>query len=235
MKTKKISLILAAIISISGVVCKKVDLDSDRNKYSYAYGYIIGSRMNKDSIEIDDIDMDLYREELNVPVMINMRRYLKENEPFQALANLTSTVETKLDYHSGEDFKGTLSRVKKVMDQKKGSNIGLNGFFKLNLLFRILPNKKAESLLRLGFKNPLICMTNIGILDYDRISFSGNHPVDAFMCGSIKYKPHFQLAASTYKNELTLSSNLYGTPDDRKQILSFLDDVCRELSDALCF
>jgi len=49
------------------------------------------------------------------------------------------------------------------------------------------------------------------------------------MCGSIKYKPHFQLAMSSYDGELTLSSNLYGSEDDRQRILSFLDEVEREL------
>ena len=49
------------------------------------------------------------------------------------------------------------------------------------------------------------------------------------MCGSIKYKPHFQLAVSTYDGELTLSSNLYGNASDRKRVLSFLDEVENEL------
>ena len=34
---------------------------------------------------------------------------------------------------------------------------------------------------------------------------------------------------SSYDGELTLSSNLYGSEDDRQRILSFLDEVEREL------
>jgi NRPS condensation-like uncharacterized protein len=54
-------------------------------------------------------------------------------------------------------------------------------------------------------------------------------PYDAFMCGSIKYKPYFQLAISSYADELTLSVNLFGSPSDRDRILSFFDAIEAEL------
>jgi NRPS condensation-like uncharacterized protein len=75
-------------------------------------------------------------------------------------------------------------------------------------------------------------MTNVGILDAARLSFGDQRPRDAFLCGSIKYKPHFQLAMSSYDGELILSSNLYGTVADRERVASFLDEVERELSAA---
>ena len=45
----------------------------------------------------------------------------------------------------------------------------------------------------------------------------------------IKYKPYFQLAMSSYQDELTLSVNLYGSASDRARILSFLEDIDAEL------
>ena len=79
----------------------------------------------------------------------------------------------------------------------------------------------ANRKLRTGLKNPLICMTNIGVLDAARLSFGDLRPTDAYLCGSIKYKPYFQLAMSSYQDELTLSVNLYGSASDRARILSF--------------
>ena len=67
----------------------------------------------------------------------------------------------------------------------------------------------------------VICMTNIGVLDAARLSFGDLRPTDAYLCGSIKYKPYFQLAMSSYQDELTLSVNLYGSASDRALILSF--------------
>jgi NRPS condensation-like uncharacterized protein len=168
--------------------------------------------------------------ELRIPVMVDMRRYLGEAGGFGALANLSSTVITRLEYRPEESFADTLGRVKAVMDEKKEVDMGLNAFIKLDLIYKLFPNRMANRLLRSSLKNPLICMTNVGILDSARISFGDLRPRDVFMCGSIKHKPHFQLAMSSYDGELTLSSNLYGNASDRKRVLSFFDEIERELA-----
>jgi NRPS condensation-like uncharacterized protein len=137
-------------------------------------------------------------------------------------------VITRLEYRPEEGFAETLGRVKAVMDEKKVGDIGLNAFIKLHMIYALFPNRLANLLLRRSLKNPLICMTNVGILDSDRISFAELRPREVFMCGSIKYKPHFQLAMSSYDGGLTLSSNLYGNASDRERVMSFFDEVERE-------
>lgn len=166
---------------------------------------------------------------LQIPIMIDMRRYLDKPKSCTALTNLSSTVLTQLEYRPDENFEATLRRVKAIMDQKKGSNLGLNGFIKLDMIYRILGDRIANRLLRSVLKNPLICMTNVGILDADQISFGDLHPQDAFLCGSIKYKPYFQLALSSYDGELILSVNLSGSASDQVRIQSFFDELEAEL------
>ena len=61
------------------------------------------------------------------------------------------------------------------------------------------------------------------------MAFGNLRPNDAFLCGSIKYKPYFQLAMSSYDGQLTLSANLYGSAVDRDRIRSFLDEIEAEL------
>jgi NRPS condensation-like uncharacterized protein len=158
-----------------------------------------------------------------------MRRYLADGDEFTALTNLSSTVVTQLRREPEEAFPRTLGRVKAEMDEKKGGDIGLNAFVKLDLLYRLCGDRIANRKLRTGLKNPLICMTNIGVLDAARLSFGDLRPTDAYLCGSIKYKPYFQLAMSSYQDELTLSVNLYGSASDRALILSFLEDIDAEL------
>jgi NRPS condensation-like uncharacterized protein len=167
--------------------------------------------------------------ELQVPIMVDMRRYLGDTGGSTSLTNLTSMVNTRLAYKPGERFKDTITRVKAILDEKKGSDIGLNAFIKLDLLYRLLGDRIANRRLRAGLKNPLICMTNLGILDAKRLSFGDSRPHDAFMCGSIKYKPYFQLALSTYEDEITLSINQYGSADDRDRILLFFDEIDADL------
>jgi NRPS condensation-like uncharacterized protein len=54
-------------------------------------------------------------------------------------------------------------------------------------------------------------------------------PSDAFLCGSIKNKPYFQLAVSSFDGELTLSVNLLGSDSDRDRIQSLFDQIEDEL------
>jgi NRPS condensation-like uncharacterized protein len=167
---------------------------------------------------------------LQIPVAVDMRRYLGGSENRPDLTNLSSTVLTQMECRPEEHFEGTLGRVKAIMDEKKSSNIGLNGFIKLDMIYRILGDRIANHLLRSRLKNPLICMTNVGILDSSKISFGGLRPCDAYLCGSIKYRPYFQLAISSYNGELTLSVNLSGSASDQDNILSFLNEIDAELS-----
>jgi NRPS condensation-like uncharacterized protein len=166
---------------------------------------------------------------LRILVMVDMRRYLAETGGASSLTNLTSTVSTELKCRPAECFEDTLGRVKALMDQRKRSNFGLNGFIKLDRTYRFLRDRMANRLLMAKLNHPLISMTNMGILDSTRISFGDQRPRDAFLCGSIKNKPYFQLAVSSYDGELTLSVNLLGSTSDRDRIRSLFDAIEDEL------
>jgi NRPS condensation-like uncharacterized protein len=166
---------------------------------------------------------------LEIPIMVDMRRLLPSRE-FLALTNLSSTAITHLEQRAGEDFDETLGKAKAQMDGFKKGRIGLGGFVKLSLLFSLFGENSAPKLLRRGLKNPLICMTNIGELDSSRLRLEGAVVESAYMCGSIKHKPHFQLALSGFDGTLTLSSNLYGNREDRKTVQAFLEEVEEELT-----
>ena len=166
---------------------------------------------------------------LRIPVMVDMRRYLAETGGESSLTNLTSTVSTELECRPTECFEDTLGRVKAMMDKRKRSNLGLNALIKLDRTYRFLRDRIANRLLMTKLNHPLISMTNMGILDSTRISFGDQRPSDAFLCGSIKYKPYFQLALSSFDGELTLSVNLLGSNSDRDRIQSLFDEIEDEL------
>jgi NRPS condensation-like uncharacterized protein len=87
----------------------------------------------------------------------------------------------------------------------------------------------AYDLLKKHFLNPPVAFTNIGILNKDRLVFGSSKMMDAYMTGSIKYIPNFQVSLTTFDNQATLCVNLYGTQNDRKIIIDFLDDLMQEL------
>jgi NRPS condensation-like uncharacterized protein len=165
---------------------------------------------------------------LEVPVMIDMRRYLPSRE-FSALRNLSSTAITRLALREGESFEASLLKAKTLMDEFKRSPIGLGAFVKMSWLSSLRPARMADGLMRRGFRHPLICMTNIGELDSKRLRFGDSRILSAYACGSIKYKPHFQLALSGFEETITLSSNLYGGAEDKRKVEAYLEDVEGEL------
>lgn len=166
---------------------------------------------------------------LAIPITVNMRRYLKENSEFTALTNLSSSAITRLEYKLGEEFENTLCRVKAVMNEKKFKGIGLERFIRLYFAYRIFGSRRTTRRLSASFKRHSMSMTNTGLLNSVRLSLGGLRPYDAFLCGSIKYRHHFQLAISSYEGELTFSVNLYGSASDRDRIFAFFDRIEAEL------
>ena len=165
---------------------------------------------------------------ITFPIMVDMRRYLKDKS-FNSLSNLSSTVMVSITVNRGESFTETLRKVHNEMNIKKEKNIGLNGFIKLAMIFKIFSSKKACELLKNNLKNPYICLTNVGVLDSNKLIFKGSEISNAMVCGSIKYRPHFQMAFSSFREQLTLSVNLYGSKQDRNIITNYFSLVDKEL------
>ncbi len=165
---------------------------------------------------------------MNIPIMVDMRRYLKDNS-FKALTNLSSMVITSITIGKGEVFDQTLRKVNQEMNKKKKTNIGLNTFVKLVVVNKIFSKRVSYKLIQRGLNNPLICMTNIGVIDSELLSFKGTKISNVFICGSIKYRPHFQLALSTFQNKITLTCNLYGDSLDKERMQNFLMILVKEL------
>ncbi|MCI1960235.1 MAG: hypothetical protein LKJ25_11515 [Clostridia bacterium] len=172
--------------------------------------------------------MHMNGKQLKVPIMIDMRRYLKEKDVY-SISNFSSTVITAITVNLKESFKETLTKVSNEMNTKKSKLMGMNVFLKLEFINRMFNSNKSYMIVKKRLKNPYICMTNTGILDSKKLVFDGSPVIDAFMCGSIKYRPHFQIALSSFKNKMTFSSNLYGSKNDYNKISNFFHLLDQEL------
>lgn len=170
----------------------------------------------------------LNKNKLSISVAVDMRKYLKDKN-INALTNLSATVISNLIYEPNDTFDDTTRKINNEMNLKKKNFIGLNAFIKISLFFKLLSYKHAKKLLKNGFKNPLIGMTNIGILDSKKLYFEGTQISNAFMFGSMKYKPYFQLALTSYNNIITFTVNLYGNSKDKENIENFFVLLDEEL------
>ncbi len=163
-----------------------------------------------------------------IPIMIDMRRHLTDKN-LTALTNLSSTVIINAAVYQEESFSKTLEKINYEMKSKKNNYLGLNTFLKLDFLFKLCKGRLPYKILKHSLNNPNICMTNIGIIDSNKLVFQGAPILNVFVCGSIKYRPHFQMAVSSFKNKMTLSVNLFGSNEDRDTISKFFTLIDDEL------
>lgn len=172
-------------------------------------------------------ELKLNGKELDLPFMIDMRKYL-EDKSFHSLANLSSTATLSSNMVPGEDFRQSLNRVSAAMNAKKSEYLGMHTVLNLSMLSILFP-KKSYSILEDSLNNPKICMTNIGVLDSERLLFGESKVTNVIMCGSIKYRPHLQISVSTFNDKMTFCVNLYGSKSDHDKITRFLKAVDNEL------
>lgn len=161
------------------------------------------------------------KQDLSISIAVDMRKHLKDKDT-NALSNLTAMVISNLSYGPNDTLDDTVEKVHEEMSFKKENIIGLNSFVKISLVFKLFNYKQIKKLFENKFENPLIGMTNIGVLDFKRLYFEGTQIRNALMFGSIKYRPYFQVALTTYNNIMTFTINLYGNSNDKENIENFL-------------
>lgn len=159
---------------------------------------------------------------------MDMRKYLPKRRA-NSICNLCTNLTCNIGSEIGTKFEQTLIKVKKIMDKEKSNIASVKSISILEKLFDVFPYKLVRNIVEKKFNNPPIAFTNIGILDKKRLTFGKVEIIKAYMTGSIKYSPYFQLAISTFDDEATLSVNLYGTQSDRNTISLFLDKLIQEL------
>lgn len=81
------------------------------------------------------------------------------------------------------------------------------------------------------FTIPVISYTNLGVIDKKQLNFDNIEINHIYLTGDIKHVPYFQIAVSTYGGICTISSNLFGSENDKKNIICFLIEMKKELKE----
>ncbi|MBR6940690.1 MAG: hypothetical protein IKH65_07790, partial [Clostridia bacterium] len=124
----------------------------------------------------------------------------------------------------GRDIFETLQYAIRSSNQfKQDKYMGLYGLPLLSLGYKIMPHAASEEIIKIGYSNPLLAMSNIGILDVKKLSLEGHEPINGFMSGAVKYKPYVLLSATSMRDEITLSICCRGNDEDKAIINKFFD------------
>lgn len=153
---------------------------------------------------------------------IDLRRHMDsvENKGF---TNHTAWMQCAVPERGRDIFETVQYVVRSSNRFKKDKFMGLYGLPLLNFGYSILPHAASEEIIKIGYSNPNMSMSNIGILKGKDFALSGHEPTDAFMSGAVKYKPFVLLTVTTYKNIITLSMCVRGNEEDKKIVNKFFD------------
>lgn len=159
---------------------------------------------------------------VSISCAIDLRRHIKNSDE-NGMTNHTAWMQCKIP-NRGADIFETLNYVVLSSNQfKQDKFMGLHGLPLLSFGYKILPHAASEEIIKIGYANPLLAMSNIGILEVEKLALEGNEPTDGFMSGAVKYKPFALLSATSMRKELTLSMCVRGNKEDEKIVEHFFD------------
>lgn len=169
---------------------------------------------------------------LAITNMKNLRHNIKNGQS-ENMTNLTGFMPCVLENVNGS-FEEVLSEVCRITAKAKDDKYcGLYGLPLMALAFRLFPFSIAELAIKIGYENPLIGMSNIGIISEEITDYKGVECFDAFMTGATKFKPYIQLTSTTFKGVPTLCIAQKCGEEDDKKIKQLLADTRKELVDFL--
>jgi NRPS condensation-like uncharacterized protein len=161
-------------------------------------------------------------------VTVDMRRYIPSGKA-GAICNLSSSVFPDIGNEIGQNLEETVSKVTSKMNRLKDDLPGLSIFLYTFIPFKLLPfsivKHKVHEMMRTGDNARSFPpgFTNMGIIDVERLVFTGVNVVDAFITGAVNYPPAFQLGFTSFNGSLTFSVCSCGKADNGPVASAFLD------------
>lgn len=159
---------------------------------------------------------------VSISCAIDLRRHIKDSQDL-GVTNHTAWMQCKVPRCGRDIFETLTYTVNSVNQFKKDRFIGLHGLPLLSLGYKILPHAASEEIIKIGYSNPLLAMSNIGVLDEKSLALAGNEPTYGFMSGAVKYKPYVLLSVTSMRKELTFSMCVRGNDEDKKIVEHFFD------------
>ncbi len=153
---------------------------------------------------------------------IDLRRHM-DNMDGKGFTNHTAWMQCAVPERGKDIFETVKYVVESSNKFKKDKFMGLYGLPLLNFGYSFMPHAVSEEIIKIGYSNPLMAMSNIGILNGQHFALCGEEPADAFMSGAVKYKPFVLLTATTYKKNITLSMCVRGNDEDKKIVSRFFE------------
>lgn len=166
---------------------------------------------------------------LTVACAIDLRRHIIEGGAEGGLTNHTAWLACRTT-EKGASMRDTVVNVIRSMNKyKRDKFIGLYSLPLLNLAYTIFTQDMAEFAIKHGYDNPLLAVSNMGMLGDDKLAFSGTKLRGGYISGATKYKPYFLMSVTTLCGKLSFSTSFRGSDKDVEIVNRYFDMVEKNL------
>ena len=215
-------------------ICRRkvgTKLFSDFRKIGKALGVTVNDLMLAFYVRsLYEIGMFRDDERLTIPCMVDLRRHIVDGGLHTGLTNHTGFMQCSTE-RKGETINDTLIEVlRSVRKSKDDPYMGLYSLPLLKLAYSIFPYVISEQAIKIGYLNPLIGMSNIGVMDDRALKMGDANIVDGFMTGAVKYKPYMQLALTSLLGDITMTIAIRGNDEDEKIVERFFDMIIANMN-----
>lgn len=157
----------------------------------------------------------------------DLRPYL---DNYDTLSNYSAIHNIDIN-NTVNGFVPLLKEISAITKSRKQMKYDLADFPLMAILFKITLYKKLKGVFHKEFTkikegksiaSPIL--TNMGVIDKQRISFGNVIPEQSYLLGTINHPSLLQLAVSTYEKEMTISTGSYYSEGNNTFISGFLKE-----------
>lgn len=163
-------------------------------------------------------------EGITISGAIDLRRYMLNSDE-TGITNHSSYLPYSID-NCENNYENILNEVRNISGKYKMDPFtGLHGLPLLKFGYSAFPAFLADKLVKKFYNNPNLAMSNIGILYEEHYRLGEYIPREAFITGTVKYKPGIMVTVTTYKNEITLTMCCRGNEQDKQILGNILKNI----------
>lgn len=168
---------------------------------------------------------------LTVSCAIDLRRHIVYGGALGGITNHTAWLACRTS-EKGRTMRDTVVNVLRSMRGfKRDKFMGLYSLPLLKLAYTIFPQGMAEFAIKRGYDNPLIAVSNMGLLGDEKLVFEGTKLLGGYISGATKFKPYFLMSVTTLCGRLTFSTSLRGNEKDAEIVGRYFDLMEKNLAE----
>ena len=158
--------------------------------------------------------------------MVDLRRYVNSSSEI-GISNQTGVMNISFDVDSS--LEEIIRQIKVQTKIEKDNYIGLYSLPLLALDYKLFIDCIANLLIKIFFNLASFTLSNIGILDKEKLSLDGCLLKDAHIYGASRKKNKSVLSITSLDDCFTFSFPFIGNSEDKKIIDNFLEEIKKNL------